>query len=65
MTKKHQEVIKSAGKFDYQQQYNAILESEMVSTPEVGTDNSPMSPRQYVTVKILVQENYSVSFKKR
>ena len=36
----------------------------MVSIPEVFTDNSPMSPTQSVPVKILAQENHSVSFQK-
>ena len=36
------ESYKSAGKFDEQQQYKAILEAAMVSTPEFFTENSPM-----------------------
>ena len=32
----------SAGKYDYQQQYKYIIESAMVSTPEIFTGNSPM-----------------------
>ena len=38
-------------KCDYQQQNKVIIEVEMVSTPEESTDNSPISPRQSVTVK--------------
>ena len=44
-------LYKSAGKFDDQQQYKAIIEEEMVYTPVVFTDNSPMSPSQYMTMK--------------
>ena len=33
---------KSAGKCDYQQQYKAIIEAEMVSTTEGFIDNCPM-----------------------
>ena len=44
-------VYKSAVKFDDQQQYKAIIEAEMVSDPEVFTDNSPMSSSQSATVK--------------
>ena len=44
-------LYKSSGKWDDQQHYKAIIESEMVSTPEGFTYNSPMSPNQYVTVK--------------
>ena len=44
-------LYKSGGKFDDQQQYRDITESAMVSTSEVFTDNSPMLPRKYVTVK--------------
>ena len=40
-----------SGKFYDQQQYKAILEATMVSTPEGFTDNSLMSPGLYVTVK--------------
>ena len=36
----------------------------MVSNPEGFTDNSPMSPSQYVTMKNLVQENHSINFLK-
>ena len=35
--------------------YRAILEAAMVSTTKEFTDNSPMSPSQYVIVKILVK----------
>ena len=35
-------LCKSAGKCDYQQQYKAIIEAEMVSTTAGLTDNRPM-----------------------
>ena len=57
-------LYKYSKKIDGQQQYKAILEASMVSIPEVFTDNSPMSPTQSVPVKILAQENHSVSFQK-
>ena len=44
-------LYKSSGKYDYQKQCKAIIEAEMLSTPEIFTDNSPMSPIQSVTVK--------------
>ena len=44
-------LYKYSGKCDYQQQYKAILEAEMVSTPEVLTDNSPIQPGPFVTIK--------------
>ena len=33
---------KKAGKCDYKQQYKGIFEAEMISTPEVLKDNSPI-----------------------
>ena len=36
-------IYKLSGKCDDQQQYKTIIEAAMVSTPEVFTDNSPMS----------------------
>ena len=44
-------LYKYDGKCDYQQQYKAILEAEMVTITEGFTDNSPMSPGPSVTVK--------------
>ena len=41
----------------------AIIESLMVSTPEGFSDNSQISSSQSVTVKIPVQENYSIIFR--
>ena len=41
----------SAGKCDYQQQNKAIIEAEMLSTPERSTDNSPVSPGPSVTFR--------------
>ena len=43
--------MESSGNWDNQQQYKAILEAAMVSTPEGFTDNSTISPSQYVIVK--------------
>ena len=40
-----------SGKYNYQNQYTDILESAMVSTPEIFTDNISMSPRPYVTFR--------------
>ena len=44
-------LYKSTVKYDDQQQYKAILEEEIVSTPEWFTDNIPMAPGPYVTIK--------------
>ena len=40
---KIKKLYKSAGKYNYQQQYKAIIEAEMVSNTERGTGNIPMS----------------------
>ena len=37
-------LYKQAGKCDEQQQFKYILEADMVSAPEVFTDDSPISP---------------------
>ena len=42
---------KTAGKCDYQQQYKAIIEAEMVATPEGCTKNSPITPHPSVSTK--------------
>ena len=55
MSGKIKKLYKSSVKFEYQQQYKAILEADIVSTPKGFTDNIPISPGPYVTVKILVQ----------
>ena len=55
-------LYKYYGKCDDKKQYKAIIEAEMVSTPWGFNDNRPISPSQSVTVKVQVQENYSVSF---
>ena len=52
MSGNNQGVIKSACKYDDQQQYTAILESEMVSTPEVFTSRSSTSPYKNDPVKM-------------
>ena len=48
-------IIKKLYKFsgirDYQKQYKAIIEAEMVSTPEVFTDKNAILPSQTMTVK--------------
>ena len=44
-------LYKSDGKLDNQQQYKAILEASIVLNDEGGTDNSPISPSQFLTVK--------------
>ena len=51
---KTSKIYKSDGKCDHQQQYKAIIEKSMVSTPEGFTDNSPM---YYVTSVTLKQPN--------
>ena len=42
----------SAGKCDDQLQFKAIIEASLVYTPEIFTDNSPMSPGPPMIVKI-------------
>ena len=37
-------IYKQAGKCDYQKQFKDIIEANMVSTPELFTNNSPISP---------------------
>ena len=44
-------LYKFSCKCDNQQMYKAILEASMAYTPEGFTENSPMLPREYVTVK--------------
>ena len=44
-------LYKSARKFDDQQQYKSVIEAKIVSIPERFTENSPISPGPYVTVK--------------
>ena len=41
-----------SGKYDDKLQLKAIIEASMVSTPEIFTDNSPMSPGPPMIVKI-------------
>ena len=48
-------LYKSAGKCYEQKHYKSIIEATIVSTPERFTENSSVSPRQSVTVKIQVQ----------
>ena len=44
-------LYKSSGNFDNQQQYKSIIEAYMVSTPEVFAENTHMPPCPYATVK--------------
>ena len=44
-------LYKSSVKYDDQHKSKAILELAMVSTPEMSTDNSMMSPDHYVIIK--------------
>ena len=44
-------IYKQAGKFDYRQQFKDILEADMVSTLEVFTNDSPISPMTSTPVK--------------
>ena len=44
-------MCKYSGKCEEKQQYKAIIEAEMVSTPEGFTDNSPIPTSQSTTVK--------------
>ena len=62
MSGKTNNLYKSAVRYNDQQQYNGIIDAEMVSTTEGGTGNITMSQIHYVTVKILVQGNHSISF---
>ena len=51
MSVKNKKLYKSSGKCDYQQQYKAIIEVAMVFTTDGFTNNTPISPGPYVTVK--------------
>ena len=55
---------KLADKCDDQHQYKAIIEAAMVSTTEVFTRNSPMSPVPAVPEKNQMRGNCSVNFQK-
>ena len=44
-------LYKTEGKCDDKQQYKAIIEAEMVSTPEGSTKNIPMTPNPYLSTK--------------
>ena len=59
---KIKKLYKYSGKCDDQQQYKFIFEAAMVSTPRGFTDNSLMSPSQYVSLNCFGQENHSVIF---
>ena len=49
--RKINKLYKTADKYDYQQQYKAIIEASMVSTPKVNNDNSLVTPNQYESTK--------------
>ena len=55
-------IYKSAGRFDYKQQYKAIIEATPASTPEGFTENSPMPPGPYVIIKNSSARNQPVNF---
>ena len=44
-------LYKTAGKCDGQQQYKAMLEAAIVSTPERFTNHSTMTPNPYLSTK--------------
>ena len=44
-------IYQSSGKCDDQQNYKAILEAYMVSTPEVFSENSPLSSGPFMSTK--------------
>ena len=50
----------SSGKCNDQQKYKAIIEAEMVSTPEIIKKDNTMSPGPSVTFRNPVQENQSI-----
>ena len=50
------------GKCEDQQQYKDIIRATMVYTLERFTDYSPISPGQYMTVKMSSAKNHSVNF---
>ena len=51
MSENIKKLYNSSGRFDAKQQYKAIIEEAMVSSPEVFTDNSPMLPGPSVPIK--------------
>ena len=44
-------LYRQSGKCEDQKQFKDIIESAMVSTPEIFNDNSPISPRTSTPVK--------------
>ena len=44
-------LYKYAGKYEYQQQYKAILEAAMDSSPEEFADKIPISPDKFDSAK--------------
>ena len=55
-------LYKSSVKCDDQQQYKAIIESAMVSTPEGFTDNCPMDVGTLGTLLNPISINYLILF---
>ena len=51
MPGKIKKLYKSYGKFNDQKQYKDTIESAIVYTPKVFTDNIPMSPDPYTTIE--------------
>ena len=51
MSEKYQKIYTYAGKYNDQQQYKAIIEAVMFSTPEIFNDNSLISPGTSVTFR--------------
>ena len=56
-------IYKSAGKFDDQHKYNAMIEAATVSTPMGFTNNSKILSGQYVPEKKL-RGNFSISLQR-
>ena len=55
-----QKLCKYSGKFDVQKQYITIIQAAIISTPVGITENCPISLSKLFSVKILVQENFSL-----
>ena len=57
LMEKMKKLFKYSGKCDYQQHYKAILEADMVYIHEQFTENIPMSPDPFETVKNTSKRN--------
>ena len=51
MYEQHKKMYQHAGKWDEQQNIKDIIDADMVSTPEVVTDNIPDAPMASTPVK--------------